>query len=105
VLTRNGIVFLYNGKNDTGSNRDLSLDPNAYAAGRALFAADDPVKLLDRTGQPFFKPEMPFEKSVQYAAGSTFVEGLVHFQNRWIIYDGCADSLVGVALDDSASTR
>jgi hypothetical protein len=29
VLTRNGIVFLYNGKNDTGSNRDLSLDPNA----------------------------------------------------------------------------
>jgi predicted GH43/DUF377 family glycosyl hydrolase len=73
---------------------------------RSNAPSDDPVKLLDRTEQPFFKPEMPFEKSVQYAAGSgTFVEGLVQFQNRWIIYGGCADSLVGVALDDSASTR
>lgn len=98
VLTRDGIVFLYNGKNDTGSNRDTSLDPNAYAAGEALFAADDPAKLLHRTEQPFFKPEASFEKSGQYAAGTTFVEGLVYFRDRWMIYYGCADSLVGVAL-------
>jgi predicted GH43/DUF377 family glycosyl hydrolase len=103
VITKNGIVFLYNGKNAPGTDRDPSLDPNAYAAGQALFAADDPTKLLDRTEQPFFKPEMPFEKSGQYAAGTTFVEGLVYFHNRWIIYYGCADSLVGVALDGSAS--
>jgi predicted GH43/DUF377 family glycosyl hydrolase len=103
VITQNGIVFLYNGKNTTGADRDPSLDPNAYAAGQALFAADDPTKLLDRTERPFFKPEMPFEKSGQYAAGTTFVEGLVYFHNRWIIYYGCADSLVGVALDGSAS--
>lgn len=102
VLTKDGIVFLYNGKNDTGANRDASLDPNAYAAGQALFAADDPAKLLDRIEQPFFKPEAPFEKSGQYAAGTTFVESLVYFHDRWIIYYGCADSLVGVALSGSA---
>ena len=101
VLTKAGIVFLYNGKNDTGANRDFSLDPNAYAAGQALFAADDPTKLLERTEQPFFKPEASFEKSGQYAAGTTFVEGLVYFHDRWIIYYGCADSLVGVALSGS----
>lgn len=98
VITANGIVFLYNGKNATDADRDAALDPNAYAAGQALFAADDPTKLLDRTEQPFFKPEMPFEKSGQYAAGTTFVEGLVYFHNRWIIYYGGADSLVGVAM-------
>jgi len=101
VLTKAGIVFLYNGKNDTGANRDSSLDPNAYAAGQALFAADDPTKLLERREQPFFKPEAAFEKSGQYAAGTTFVEGLVYFHDRWIIYYGCADSLVGVALSGS----
>jgi predicted GH43/DUF377 family glycosyl hydrolase len=98
VLTKNGIVFLYNGKNASGPDRDPSLDPNTYAAGQALFAADDPSKLLDRPRQPFFKPEAAFEKSGQYAAGTTFVEGLVYFHDRWILYYGCADSLVGVAL-------
>jgi beta-1,2-mannosidase len=42
---------------------------------------------------------MPFERSGQYAAGTTFVEGLVFFQSRWYLYYGCADSLVGVAIN------
>jgi predicted GH43/DUF377 family glycosyl hydrolase len=105
VLTQYGIVFLYNGKNAADSTRDPDLDANAYAGGQALFAADDPAKLLDRTAQPFFKPAMPFEKSGQYAAGTTFVEGLVYFHNRWIMYYGCADSLVGAALDGAASAN
>jgi predicted GH43/DUF377 family glycosyl hydrolase len=54
--------------------------------------------LLERTSQPFFQPEMPFEKSGQYAAGTTFTEGLVHFGEAWFLYYGCADSLVGVAV-------
>lgn len=98
VLTRDGIVFLYNGKNAADAARDKSLEANAYAGGQALFAANNPAKLLTRTEQPFFKPEMAFEKSGQYAAGTTFVEGLVYFHERWFLYYGCADSLVGVAI-------
>jgi len=45
-----------------------------------------------------FKPEMPFEKTGQYAAGTTFTEGLVWFRNQWFLYYGCADSMVGVAI-------
>ena len=97
VITRNGIVVIYNGKNDP-EHGDPELGPNAYAAGQALFAADDPARLISRAEKPFFKPEMPFEKTGQYAAGTTFVEGLVFFQKRWFMYYGCADSLVGVAV-------
>jgi predicted GH43/DUF377 family glycosyl hydrolase len=43
---------------------------------------------------------MPYEKTGQYAAGTTFVEGLVLFRGKWFLYYGCADSLVGVAVYD-----
>ena len=97
VLTSRGIVVLYNGKNaETGG--DPNLAAATYAAGEALFAADDPAKLLARTDGPVFKPELPFEKSGQYAAGTTFTEGLVLFKGKYFLYYGCADSLVGVAV-------
>jgi predicted GH43/DUF377 family glycosyl hydrolase len=47
-----------------------------------------------------FKPELPFEKSGQYAAGTTFTEGLVLFKGKFFLYYGCADSLVAVAVSD-----
>ena len=97
VLTSRGIVVLYNGKNSPATG-DPSLGPNAYAAGEALFAADNPARLIDRTLQPVFKPELPFEKTGQYAAGTTFTEALVRLHDRWILYYGCADSAVGVAM-------
>lgn len=97
LLTARGIVLLYNGKN-AATHGAAGLDPGAYSGGQALFSADDPTKLLARTDQPYFKPEMPFEKSGQYAAGTTFVEGLVYFHDKWFLYYGCADSFVGVAV-------
>lgn len=97
VLTASGIVVLYNGKNAPNGG-DPELGPNAYSAGEALFAADAPAKLLARTDRPVFQPELPFEKTGQYTAGTTFAEGLVWFRNRWFLYYGCADSMVGVAI-------
>jgi lysophospholipase L1-like esterase len=43
------------------------------------------------------KAELPYEKTGQYAAGTTFAEGLVFFHGKWFLYYGCADSLVAVA--------
>jgi predicted GH43/DUF377 family glycosyl hydrolase len=99
LLTEKGIVLIYNGKNAPGGG-DPSLGPNAYSAGQALFAADDPAKLMAREDKPFFYPEMSYEKTGQYAAGTTFAEGLVLFKKKWFLYYGCADSLVGVAIAD-----
>ena len=96
VLTDGGIVVLYNGKN-AQSGGDPSLGPSAYAAGEALFDPKNPKKLLEQTEAPVLKPELPYEKTGQYAAGTTFAEGLVWFHDRWSLYYGCADSLVAVA--------
>jgi predicted GH43/DUF377 family glycosyl hydrolase len=102
VLTTKGIVMIYNGKN-APEGGDPGMGPNAYAAGQALFDAKDPTKLIDRAEKPFFKPEMPYEKTGQYAAGTTFVEGLVVFKDKWFLYYGCADSRVGVAEYDGGA--
>jgi beta-1,2-mannosidase len=96
ILTARGIVVLYNGRNASDGG-DPSVGPNAYAVGEALFSADDPARLLERTERPVFQPELPFEKTGQYVAGTTFAEGLVWFHDRWLLYYGCADSSVGVA--------
>jgi predicted GH43/DUF377 family glycosyl hydrolase len=36
--------------------------------------------------------------SGQYAAGTTFAEGLVYYNQKWFLYYGTADSFVGVAV-------
>ena len=97
VLTNRGIVVIYNGKNDP-EDGDPDMGANAYAAGQALFRADDPSKLIARAEKPFLKPELPFEKTGQYAAGTTFAEGLVAFKGKWFLYYGCADSMVAVTI-------
>jgi predicted GH43/DUF377 family glycosyl hydrolase len=97
VLTSAGIVVLYNGKNAV-SGGDPDLGANAYAAGEALLDGSDPTHLLHQTGHPVLKPEMPYEKTGQYAAGTTFAEGLVFYRGKWFLYYGCADSLVAVVM-------
>jgi predicted GH43/DUF377 family glycosyl hydrolase len=98
VLTKDGIVLIYNGKNADGSEKDPNIGSGAYSVGEALFSAQDPTQLLARTDVPVLQPKLPFEKTGQYAAGTTFAEGLVFFKNRWMLYYGTADSFVGVAL-------
>jgi predicted GH43/DUF377 family glycosyl hydrolase len=98
VLTRQGIVVLYNGKNaELGKEPDPDLGAGAYSVGQALFEADHPTRLLHRLDQPSLYPEKPYERSGQYAAGTTFGEGLVFFKEQWFLYYGCADSFVAVA--------
>ena len=124
LLTKKGIVLIYNGKNssagsldsknsqvtdvavasagnastaDTPLAGDPTIRPGAYSAGEALFSSSDPAKLLDRTQHPILTPVWPYERNGQYAAGTTFAEGLVAYQGQWFLYYGAADSVVGVA--------
>jgi predicted GH43/DUF377 family glycosyl hydrolase len=98
VVTKDGIVLIYNGKN---SGADKSISAGAYAAGQLLLDKTDPVRVLDRCENYFFRPEMAFEKTGQYKDGTVFVEGLVYFKQKWYLYYGTADSYVGVAVWDS----
>lgn len=101
LLTDAGILVLYNGKNaEVDSLRDTALPPGMYSVGQALFAADDPMRLLARQDAPFLWPSLPHETTGQYAAGTTFAEGLVRFLGKWWLYYGTADSMVGVAVSE-----
>ncbi|MFT4113591.1 glycoside hydrolase family 130 protein [Silvibacterium sp.] len=97
VVTGQGIVVLYNGKN-AADGGDPKLGAGAYAAGEALFDAANPSQWKAQLDAPVLKPELPYEKTGQYAAGTTFAEGLVLFHDKWFLYYGCADSLVAVAV-------
>lgn len=101
VLTENGILLLYNGKNN-GQNGDKRFTANAYCAGQVLFDKTDPTKAIGRLDVPFLRPMEAFEKSGQYVSGTVFIEGLVFFQQKWFLYYGCADSRVAVAVFDPA---
>jgi predicted GH43/DUF377 family glycosyl hydrolase len=99
ILTSNGILLLYNGKNDP-STGDKRFNPGTYSAGQVLFDKNDPGKEIGRLDLPFLRPMEAFEKSGQYTAGTVFIEGMVFFRNKWFLYYGCADSKVGVAIYD-----
>lgn len=97
ILMERGIILLYNGKNANGDNRDRKRQAGTYSVFEALFSASNPGRLLGRTEEPVFEPTLPFERRGQYAAGTTFAEGLVVFKGAWWLYYGAADSFVGVA--------
>lgn len=97
LLTDKGILLLYNGKN-AEVNGDPSISVGAYAAGQVLFNASNPTQVIERTDVSFFKPEREYEKTGQYEKGTVFIEGLIPFRGKWLLYYGTADSAVGVAV-------
>ncbi len=103
LLMAHGIVVLYNaGNSETGG--DPNLPARIYTGGQALYDRRNPLRLVARSDAPFIQPTEPYERTGQYAEGTTFVEGLVPFQGRWYLYYGTADSRVGVAVWDPKRT-
>jgi len=100
IVTPRGIVLLYNAGN-SGTYGDARFPARVYTGGQALYDRADPLKLVGRLDEPFIKPAEDYERTGQYPAGTTFVEGLVPFRGRWYLYYGTADSRVGVAVWDA----
>jgi predicted GH43/DUF377 family glycosyl hydrolase len=99
LLTDQGIVVIYNAGN-SGTHGDSTLPARVYTGGQALFDPRNPLKLLQRANTPFIRPTEPYERTGQYVEGTTFVEGLVRFHDRWYLYYGTADSRVAVAVSE-----
>ena len=96
LLQKEGILLIYNGSNAANFN-DSTLPKFTYSAGQALFDKNQPYKLLNRTEKPFIKPDKDYER-VGEVNEVCFVEGLVHFKNKWFLYYGTADSKIAVAV-------
>ncbi|WP_303309951.1 glycoside hydrolase family 130 protein [Hymenobacter sp. BT730] len=95
MLTDQGIRLIYNSRNVPAIG-DKSLPEGTYTAAQALFDKNDPTKLLKRLDNYFMRPEKPYETTGQVNQ-VVFLEGLVRFQNKWLMYYGTADSKIAVA--------
>jgi beta-1,2-mannosidase len=96
MLTDKGILMIYNSMNlDSGG--DSTIAKGAYCAGQALFDANDATQLIGRLEQNFLAPDKPYEVTGQVNQ-VCFVEGLVHFNDKWFLYYGTADSKIAVAV-------
>ncbi len=98
LLTEEGVVLLYNGKNLNDENADPSLPRGTYSVGQVVLDKQDLQTVVRRSDKPFLQPTLPHEKTGQYQAGTTFAEGLVFFKRKWWLYYGTADSFVGLAV-------
>ena len=99
IITENGILLLYNGANSAETG-DPKIDAWAYSAGQVLLSSADPTEVVARSETCFFTPERPYEMSGQYESGTVFIQGLVPFNGRWLLYYGTADSGIAVAYTD-----
>lgn len=100
LITEKGILLIYNSMNADTFN-DSALEAGMYSAGQALFDKENPVKLITRTDENFFRPDKPYEL-VGQVNKVCFLEGLVWFKDRWYIYYGTADSKIAVATCEKA---
>ena len=100
IITDGGILLLYNGKNATNEKASAELPKGTYSVGQIIFDPSNPEMVISRSDKPFLRPSLPHEVTGQYAAGTTFAEGLVFFKGKWFLYYGTADSYVGLAVKD-----
>jgi len=96
MLTDSGVVLIYNSRN-MRLKGDTSLADGTYAASQILLDKNDPSKVLQRMDNYFIKPDKPYEISGQ-VNWVCFVEGLVNYKGKWILYYGTADSKIAVAV-------
>ncbi|HEY4061311.1 MAG TPA: glycoside hydrolase family 130 protein [Puia sp.] len=95
MLTDKGILLLYNGRNIPAIG-DSTLPEGTYAGGQVLLDRNDPSKILHRLDQYFIRPDKPYEITGQVGQ-VCFLEGLVSFRGKWLLYYGTADSKIAVA--------
>ena len=95
IRTEAGITLIYNGANHPEKG-DVDLPPFSYQPGQILFDLFDPLACLQRTQTSFLRPD-----EVGITKGQVnnvcFAQGLVCFKNKWLLYYGMSDSLIGCA--------
>ncbi len=90
IKTEAGWVLFYHG---------VSNEDNYYRVGALLLDLNDPVKIIARTDEPLFEPEMDYERNGQIL-NVVFPCGAVLIGKKFFIYYGGGDSVVGAAVID-----
>lgn len=77
---------------------------NTYRLGAALLAPDDPFRVIARQEQPILEPQLPWEQK-GLIDQVVFSCGAVDDGDRWLIYYGAADTVIGVAAVLKSAVR
>jgi len=80
ILTEQGWLIIYHGANEK----------NRYCLGVMLLDKEQPWKVLARSDQPLFSPEVPYELD-GFFGNVVFSCGAVQIKDRIIVYYGAAD--------------
>ena len=104
VIRPNGILLIYNSQNAFSKERDKTLKMGAYTPGQVLLNLEHPQQVLYRTEKPLMIPDRPYEIDGQVGK-VVFVEGLVYFKEKWLIYYGTGDSKIAVAESDTIDLK
>jgi len=92
IKTKDGWIMLYHGVSENGT----------YRVGAVLLDVKNPLKIIGRTDNFIFEPEMPYEKEGQ-VNNVVFPCGVVLVNKTLFVYYGGGDQVVGVAtvnIDD-----
>ncbi|MGC1243068.1 MAG: glycoside hydrolase family 130 protein [Chryseosolibacter sp.] len=100
LLTDSGIVLIYNGMN-AEEGGDPQYAKGAYCGGQALFDKANPQQVVGRLESPFIRPDKDYEITGQVNQ-VCFLEGMVPFRGRWLLYYGTADSKIAVAVSNAS---
>jgi len=84
-----GWLEFYHGVSETG----------VYGLGILLMDLADPRKILYRSNSPILIPDCEFEKEGE-VPNVVFTCGAVEKDGRYLVYYGCADRAIGVAMID-----
>ncbi|MBU2529652.1 MAG: hypothetical protein KKD35_01330 [Elusimicrobia bacterium] len=87
IKTKNGWVLFYHG---------VSEEDGFYRVGAILLDLVDPTKIIARSDEPIFEPETDYEKKGQMP-NVVFPCGAILIEDKFFLYYGGADKVVGVA--------
>ncbi|MDO8469902.1 MAG: hypothetical protein Q7S84_02695 [bacterium] len=87
IKTNKGWVLFYHG---------VSEEDGFYRVGAILLDLKDPTQIIARSDEPIFEPETPYEKEGQ-VPNVIFPCGAVLLDDKFFLYYGGADKVVGVA--------
>lgn len=87
IKTKDGWVLFYHG---------VSQEDRFYRVGALLLDLKEPTRIIARTDEPLFEPEMQYEKAGQIS-NVVFPCGAVLIKDKFFVYYGGGDSVVGVA--------
>lgn len=90
IKTKKGWVLFYHG---------VSEEDDFYRVGAILLDLADPTKIIARSDEPIFEPETDYEKEGQMP-NVVFPCGAVLLDDKFFLFYGGADKVVGVAIVD-----